>query len=394
MRTCGHNTAQYRCDTCVEDVRRQLPRFPLQLMRGAVGPVAIPWPVAERAWAVYAQLHGTSQSVERLAERGGFNWGEMDLYLPGWRELARRPPVPQPPAARGTGLFIVVEGGDGAGKSELLRGLAQALKADGHQVVLTAEPSTGPTGQQLRALLADPEAAQATSPAEWALLFAADRLHHLRTVVRPALAAGFLVLSSRYTLSSLAYQGPALGMEWVEVVNAHAQAPDLLLFVDTPPEVGLARLAGQREADAFETLERARAAAAGYAQALARVEASGGTVHRLDGTLIVEELVERARALVPRLPLLRKGKGAGLGEMLEPTCDHDVQPVPGDEDWGRCVRCREEGFPLTERSAYGDVKCRTCKDTGLVPCLFEKPGQLFGDRACPAEGCQAGRDAT
>lgn len=297
-------------------------------------------------------------------------------------------------ACRAQGLLVVVEGGDGAGKTALLRGLAQALKADGHQVVLTAEPSTGPTGQQLRALLADPEAARATSPAEWALLFAADRLHHLRTVVQPARAAGFLVLSSRYTLSSLAYQGPALGMEWVEAVNVHAPAPDLLLFIDTPPEVGLARLAGQREADAFETLERARAAAAGYAQALARVEASGGTVHRLDGTQSVEELVERARGLVSRLPLLRKGKGARVEELLEPTtCDHDVQPVPGDEDWGRCVRCREEGFPLTDRAAYGDVTCRTCKDTGVVPCLFEEPGQLFGDRACPVEGCQAGRDA-
>ncbi|WP_426751691.1 dTMP kinase [Myxococcus sp. Y35] len=266
---------------------------------------------------------------------------------------------PHPDARRG--LFIVVEGGDGAGKTALLRALAQALKADGHQVVLTAEPSTGPTGQNLRALLTDPEAARATSPAEWALLFAADRLHHLRTMVQPARAAGFLVLSSRYTLSSLAYQGPALGIEWVEAVNAHAPAPDLLFFIDTPPEVGLARLAGQREADAFETLERAREAAAGYAQALARIESSGGTVHRLDGTRAVEELVERARALVTRLSLLRRGKGVRVDELLAPRCDHDVQPVPGNEDWGRCVRCTEEGFPLT-------------------------------DRACPVEGCTAGRE--
>lgn len=88
--------------------------------------------------------------------------------------------------------------------------------------------------------------------------------------------------------------------------------------------------------------------------------------------------------------------------LLGDACAHDVQPVPGDEDWGRCVRCDEDGFPLTDRAAYGDVACGACKDTGLVPvCLDGQVGTrkdgstfihqgTFADARCTAPRCRAG----
>lgn len=84
---CGHYEAVYRCHNCKERQRAFMPEFPLQTERNypRPGPIAVPWSVAEKAWAVYAGKYGTSQSVERLAQRGGFGWSEMDDFYPEWR---------------------------------------------------------------------------------------------------------------------------------------------------------------------------------------------------------------------------------------------------------------------------------------------------------------------
>jgi hypothetical protein len=87
--TCIHTEAVFGCRACVARVRARYSEFPLQVTRDAVtkpGPQSVPWAVAEKAWAAYAQQYGTWQSVERLAERGGFGWCEMDTFYPGWRE--------------------------------------------------------------------------------------------------------------------------------------------------------------------------------------------------------------------------------------------------------------------------------------------------------------------
>lgn len=88
--TCAHREAVFGCVACSARVRAKYPEFPLQVTRDNTkvkpGPLSVPWPVAEKAWAAYAQQYGTGQSVERLAERGGFDWCEMDMFHPGWRE--------------------------------------------------------------------------------------------------------------------------------------------------------------------------------------------------------------------------------------------------------------------------------------------------------------------
>lgn len=87
MSMCNHGAAVYGCDGCVERVRAELKEFPLQRQpRGGHGPGSVPWVVAERAWSNYASHYGTQQSVERMAQRGGFSWGEMDEHFPGWRD--------------------------------------------------------------------------------------------------------------------------------------------------------------------------------------------------------------------------------------------------------------------------------------------------------------------
>lgn len=92
MKSCGHKYgAVYKCPECIRDVRSRYAEFPLQAERGRdskvkPGPLSVPWSVAEKAFATYAARYGTDQSVERLAERAGFSWGEMDLFYPEWRE--------------------------------------------------------------------------------------------------------------------------------------------------------------------------------------------------------------------------------------------------------------------------------------------------------------------
>lgn len=208
-------------------------------------------------------------------------------------------------AHRLPGRFVVVEGGDGTGKTTLVAALVRELAAMGHAVSATEEPSRGPVGRLIRDALAGRglAGAEPPSPQEWALLYAADRAHHLREGVLPALARGEVVVCSRYLLSSLAYQGATLGAEWVATVNQHAPEPDVYLFLDVPTETALARLEAQRQPDAFENGVQARAAAAGYARGLAWLERHGTRVVVLDGTLPPGTLVQDALAAV--LPLLQ-----------------------------------------------------------------------------------------
>lgn len=92
--SCSHREAVFGCAGCVARIRGAMPRFPLQTSRTAPpGPLSIPWEVAEKAFSAYAARYGRGQSLERLAQRAGFSWDEMDVFLPGWRaevdELAR-----------------------------------------------------------------------------------------------------------------------------------------------------------------------------------------------------------------------------------------------------------------------------------------------------------------
>jgi len=141
------------------------------------------------------------------------------------------------------GRFVVLEGLDGAGTTTQARLLGEALRVSGRRVHVTAEPSGGPAGALARQVLASRVTGadgDGFDPAALALLFAADRLDHVATEIAPKLAAGIDVVSDRFTLSSLAYQGLTTGdLDWVEQVNARAARPDVTVFLRVRAAVAL-----------------------------------------------------------------------------------------------------------------------------------------------------------
>lgn len=149
-------------------------------------------------------------------------------------------------AAGQKGLFITVEGGEGAGKSTVIAQLYEELRSRGLDVLLTREPGGIDIAEQIREIILNPAHTQMDRRTE-ALLYAAARRQHLAEKVLPALEAGKMVLCDRFIDSSLAYQGHArgLGIDEVYAINRFAVGdcmPDWTLFFDVPPEVGLARI--------------------------------------------------------------------------------------------------------------------------------------------------------
>jgi dTMP kinase len=146
------------------------------------------------------------------------------------------------------GRFITLEGGEGTGKSTLARGLADALRAEGRDVVVTREPGGAPGADAIRALLVS-GGANRWSATEEALLFAAARLNHLTHTIRPALARGAWVICDRYYDSTRAYQVAAGGLDpsALDTLNAliDAPAPDRTFILDIDATAGLARSQGK-----------------------------------------------------------------------------------------------------------------------------------------------------
>jgi len=149
--------------------------------------------------------------------------------------------------------FISFEGMDGAGKSTHLSWFADALKQRGLEVVVTREPGGTPMGEQLREILLH----QTMSLDTEALLMFAARAEHIARVIKPALLAGKVVISDRFSDASFAYQGAGRGMDWERLKQLEAWVhrdlqPDLTLFFDVPVEVARLRLANNATLDRFE----------------------------------------------------------------------------------------------------------------------------------------------
>ena len=157
-----------------------------------------------------------------------------------------------------SGLFIALEGGEGAGKSTQAKLLVDWLQSTGREVVQTREPGATAAGQRIRELLLDP-ATGGLAPRAEALLYAADRAQHVAHVILPALERGAVVVTDRYVDSSLAYQGAGRALELAEVARLSRWAtgglrPDLTLLLDIDPVVGLARIPGAPDRIELESL--------------------------------------------------------------------------------------------------------------------------------------------
>ena len=198
------------------------------------------------------------------------------------------------------GRFIVLEGLDGAGTTTQARLLGDRLRAAGRRVHVTAEPSGGPIGSLVRQVLArrvvGGRGEGELDAGALALLFAADRLDHVAAEIAAKLAGGVDVVSDRFTLSSLAYQGLTTGdLAWVEAVNGRAATPDVTLFLRARPAVTLKRRhAASMDPELYEVSEFQRAVARSYDRGIERLRAAGQRVVELDGEAPVEAVTDAA----------------------------------------------------------------------------------------------------
>ena len=197
--------------------------------------------------------------------------------------------------------LVTLEGGEGAGKSTVLRALRDALVASGADVVCTREPGGTPLAERIRALLLDPEHEPASPQAELLLMFA-SRAQHVRETILPALKRGAWVLCDRFTDSSYAYQGGGRGLDpaWIATLEREVVGirPGLTLLLDVGVEEGRERARGrdlapdriERERDEF--FERVRAA---Y---LARAAAEPQRIRVLDASRPAADVASEAVSLL------------------------------------------------------------------------------------------------
>lgn len=210
------------------------------------------------------------------------------------------------------GLFVVLEGIDGAGTTTQCERLARALRAENYHVVTTRQPSDGPIGTLIRQALTGrfvlPGDAGPLNPQTLALLFAADRVDHLEAQILPALERGDIVICDRYVLSSLAYQGLSLPSEWVQGINAFASTPDLTIFLEVDATVAAQRRAARGgNPELFESDDQQARIAKEYETAI-KSRGKGEKIVRIDGGQTPEAITEEAlRALRPIIRKAEKG---------------------------------------------------------------------------------------
>lgn len=203
-----------------------------------------------------------------------------------------------------TGLFITLEGPEGAGKSTNREYLAERLRAAGINVVLTREPGGTPLAERVRELLLAPSDEAMCADTELLLVFAA-RAQHLDQVIRPALARGAVVLCDRFTDATYAYQGGGRGLSQerigaLETFVQGALRPDFTLVFDLPIEVGMARASARGRLDRFEQEGRTffDAVRSTY---LKRVQAAPKRYRLVDAAQSLENVQRQLDALLPLL---------------------------------------------------------------------------------------------
>jgi dTMP kinase len=240
-----------------------------------------------------------SVSYQQMKDRPNVSlWSDIKSALQG--ELGSITGAPA------QGIFIAFEGGEGTGKSTQSKLLAEWLEQEGESVVLTREPGGTDLGKDLRKILLGHETG-AINPRAEALLYAADRAHHVYSVIRPALERGDVVITDRYFDSSAAYQGAGRILNPAEVARISRWAteslyPTLTILIDVPAEIGLGRLQSRDrlEAESNDFHERVRQE---YLQ-IAMMDPERYFV--VDGTQLVSEIHRQITERVSELQALKR----------------------------------------------------------------------------------------
>ena len=185
--------------------------------------------------------------------------------------------------------YIVFEGLDGAGTTTQANLLAQKYRNSGSSVLLTCEPTNSEIGKLIRQIL---RGDIKITPRSLAFLFAADRDNHLYNLVDGIVSAaekGGIVVSDRYFFSSLAYQSIDAPYSEVEIINSLFPFPEIVIYIDTPPDVCIDRIANREIRDDFETLEFQEKVYNLYEKAFCKMSNKTHLI-RFDGTLNIAVL--------------------------------------------------------------------------------------------------------
>ena len=191
------------------------------------------------------------------------------------------------------GIFIVFEGIDGGGKSTQIKMLAEYFKEKGYQVEFHMEPTEGSVGSLLWTYMRSKD--RSFRPETEALLFAADRIEHGKTI-KQSLEEGKVVISDRYLHSSLAYQGAAgVESDWMQSLNKHALKPNLVILLDIDPERSLKRVSDRAKTVFEETeyLKKVRAEYLRYAEA--------GELEIVDATQPIDDVHAEILGLITKI---------------------------------------------------------------------------------------------
>jgi len=195
-------------------------------------------------------------------------------------------------------MFITFEGGEGSGKTSLIKYITNALST--YDIVSTREPGGSMVAEAIRDVVLNPKY-EGVTPYTEALLYAASRAQHLDEVVIPAIKANKLVLCDRYLDSSLAYQGYArdLGFDFVLSINQYAlfHMPDLTFYIDIDPKLGLSRINHRQDLDRLdqESINFHDRVRQGYNKVL---ETYPNRVVRIDGDRTIEEIASEIITII------------------------------------------------------------------------------------------------
>ncbi|MDR0586263.1 MAG: dTMP kinase [Treponema sp.] len=213
--------------------------------------------------------------------------------------------------------FAVLEGCDGSGTTTQLELLSRRFAGIPGLFYATAEPTRGPVGELIRRLLKEegrPKESGVSgetrvSPETLARLFAADRAEHLYGsggIVERCSVRGELVVSDRYSPSSLVYQAIDCGEELSRILNESFPLPELLVYIDIDGETAEKRIAGRPDREIFEHLEFQEKVRKGYLKLLPAWEKSGVRVLTVDGSRSPEEVAEGVWRAVAEMPIVKK----------------------------------------------------------------------------------------
>lgn len=199
------------------------------------------------------------------------------------------------------GLFVVIEGIDGAGTTTQARKLTRALQRNGKDAVFTFEPTDGPIGsmirQVLRGRMVTKMADNSVKPFNadtMTLLFSADRLDHNENLIKPALDKNKTVICDRYYYSTIAYQGVDGDMDWVKQANSKASKPDLVFYLKIDPKISLKRIGNRSESEIYEKVDFLEKVSQNYDKLFESLE---NTIV-LDAGRSLEELAAEIRRVV------------------------------------------------------------------------------------------------